>query len=83
MTRAYSTLCVYTSDWIYLTTNIYPDLKYFNGKVSFHFPLTETIINSISDFNTGKKIEANKFTITIKSLKSQIFQMKECKGNEW
>ncbi len=77
MSKVYSTLDVYIASWIYLTTGTYPELKNHNGKVSFNFPLTEQVINSLHDYNSGKKIEALKFSLTIKSLKSQIFQIKE------
>ncbi len=77
MDKVYSTLDVYISSWIYLTTGTYPELKNHKGKVSFNFPLTDQIVKSLSNYNSGKKIEALKFSITIKSLKSQIFQIKE------
>ncbi len=69
-------MCDYTTAWIYLTTDIFPELKSFHGKVSFHFPITDSLAKSINNFNSGKKIEANKYALTIKSLKGQIFQLK-------
>ncbi len=79
MQKVYSTLDVYVSSWIYLTTGTYPELKSHNGKVSFNFPLTEQVINSLRDYNSGEKIEALKFSLTIKNLKTQIFQLKDMK----
>lgn len=76
MEKVHSTLDVYQSAWIYLTTGIYPDLQHNNNKVSFNFPLNEKVIQSIGRFNSGEKIEALKFTLTVKNLKAQIFQMK-------
>ena len=80
MKKAWSSMDVYLVAWIYLTTDIYPELKYYHGKVSFHFPLTDSLIKSINDFNSGKTIKANKFTLIIKNLKSQIFQLKSQKN---
>jgi len=76
MEKDWSTLDVYATAWIYLTTGIYPELKYFKGRVSFHFPLAEQVINSISEYNSGEKIEALRYSLTIKNFKSQIFQLK-------
>ncbi len=76
MDKVHSTLDVYIAAWIFLTTGTYPTLKNHKGKVSFHFPLTDEVIQSIGNYNSGKKIEALKFALTIKNLKSQIFSLK-------
>ncbi len=81
MDKVYSTLDVYVSSWIYLSTGTYPELRIHKGKVSFNFPLSDQLINSISEYNSGKKIEALKFSVTIKNFKSQIFQIKE--NGQW
>ncbi len=76
MEKIFSTMDVYVTAYIYLTTDVYPTLKNYKGKVSFNFPLTGEVIQSINNYNTGKKIEALKFSLTIKNLKSQIFSLK-------
>ncbi len=77
MDKVYSTLDVYISSWIYLTTGVYPELRNHNNKVSFYFPLTEQVINSLREYNSGGKIGALTYSLTIKNLKSQIFQIKD------
>ncbi len=76
MEKVFSSLDVYVTAYIYLTTSIYPTLKNYKGKISFNFPLTDQVINTINDYNAGKKIEALKFSLTIKNLKAQIFSFK-------
>lgn len=82
MTKTYSSLDVYLSTFIYLYTNIYPELINHNGKVSFHFPLNEKVISAISDYDSGMEVIANRFASTIKHFKAQIFQVKNNEKSE-
>jgi hypothetical protein len=78
--NVYSTMDVYQAGFQMLRQHI-PVLDNQRGKVVFVFKATDTFYNDLNDYNSGATVEALKFAIAIKTLKSQIFSIRN-KG-EW
>ena len=47
-----------------------------NRKIAFSFPATPELYKALNEYNNGALIEASRFALTVKALKSQIFSMK-------
>jgi hypothetical protein len=47
-----------------------------SSKIAFSFPATPKLYQALNEYNSGALIEASRFALTVKSLKSQIFSMK-------
>jgi hypothetical protein len=60
------------------TQGFQPSLISQNGnkKIAFSFPATPELYKALNEYNNGALIEASRFALTVKSLKSQIFSMK-------
>jgi hypothetical protein len=62
-----------------VTRGFQPVLIPQNGsrsKIALSFPATPELYKALNEYNSGALIEASRFALTVKSLKSQIFSMK-------
>ena len=57
-----------------------PNLVHQDQKVVFVFEANDSFYRDLSDYNCGALIEASKFAMAIKALKSQIISLKMDKG---
>jgi len=73
--KFYTTLDSYQSGFL-LLNGYTPELIEQGNKVVFCFDATEKLYQTLSDYNNGATVEAIRFTLAIKNLKSQIFSMK-------
>lgn len=71
----YTTLDAYQAGFLVLQ-GYYPQLRKQGRKVVFCFEATPSMYDAINDYNSGATVEALRFTMAIKQLKSQIFSMK-------
>lgn len=74
----WTTLDAFISGFL-VTQGFTPTLIPQNGhrsKIAFSFPATPALYKALNEYNNGALIEASRFALTVKSLKSQIFSMK-------
>ena len=73
----WTTLDAFVSGFL-VTQGFQPSLIPQNGnkKIAFAFPATPELYKALNEYNNGALIEASRFALTVKSLKSQIFSMK-------
>ncbi len=76
--KFYTTLDSYQSGFL-LLNGYTPKLIEQGNKVVFCFDATEELYQTISDYNAGATVEAVRFTLAIKNLKSQIFSLRRNK----
>lgn len=82
MKNAYSTLDAYQAGFLALRGHS-PSLTAQGDKVVFLFESSEGLYKDLTDYNTGALVEASRFAMTIKSLKSQIFGLRMNKGKRY
>lgn len=76
MIRAYTTYDAYLAGYLALK-GYSPRLQLqSNNRVIFNFTESPNLQSEIMNYNSGAIIEAVRFTLSIKSLKNQIFSMK-------
>ena len=74
--RLYTTLDAYRAG--YLTTKGHsPTLIKENDKIVFVFPLTIKIKNDIDDYENGALVDALKFSLAVKALKTRIHSLRQ------
>ena len=78
--KVFTTLDAYTAGYLFLN-KFTPELIQQGSKVVFCFDATDELYQSISEYNSGATVEAVRFTLAIKNLKSQIFSMRRNKEN--
>lgn len=79
----FTTLGAYLSGFLVLkgfTPSLIPQDN--GNKIVFAFHATGSLCKEISNYNTGAKVEADRFVLAIKNLKSQIFLLRRRKENE-
>ncbi len=76
--KFYTTLDAYQSGFL-LLSGYTPKLIEQGNKVVFCFDATEELYQTISDYNSGATVEAVRFALAIKNLKSQIFSLRRNK----
>lgn len=76
---SYSTLDAYVAGFLSLKGHA-PSLVDQGGKIAFVFPLTADLRRSLDEFNSGSMVKASAFVFEIKSLKSQIFEVRRETG---
>ncbi len=79
--KVYSTLDAYQAGFLTLRGHI-PDLRDQHGKVVFFFVQTDSLLKALLDYNNGAMVEASRFALSIKALKSQIHSMRRDNGYE-
>ncbi len=83
----WSTLDSYVTGFL-VTRGFQPSLIPQNGhrsKIAFSFPATPELYKALHEYSNGAMVEAARFALTVKALKSQIFSMKtnnEPRGEE-
>ena len=77
----YSTLDSYQAGFLTLRGHT-PKLIEQGNKVVFVFTSNKKFYKDLSDYNNGAMVEADRFALTIKSLKSQIFSLRRRKEND-
>lgn len=79
----FTTLDAYLSGFLVLkgfTPSLIPQDN--GNKIVFAFHATEDLYQEITNYNTGAKVEADRFALAIKNLKSQIFSLRRRKEND-
>lgn len=78
----YTTLDSFVSGFL-VTRGFQPSLIPQNGnrKIAFSFPASPDLYKALNDYNNGALIEASRFALTVKALKSQIFSMRRSEEN--
>jgi hypothetical protein len=73
----WTTLDAFISGFL-VTQGFTPSLISQNGnrKIAFSFPSSPELYKALNEYNNGALIEASRFALTVKALKSQIFSMK-------
>jgi len=74
----WSTLDSYVAGFL-VTRGFQPSLIPQNGhksKIAFSFAATPELYKALHEYTSGATIEASRFALTVKALKSQIFSMK-------
>ena len=74
----FTTLDAYLAGFLVLS-GFKPDLIEQGPKVVFSFTKTDALLDALSQYNAGATVEAVRFALTIKTLKSQIFSMRRNK----
>ncbi len=74
--KIHTTLDAYTAGWLTLK-GFTPQLIDQGNKIVFCFYATPELFQSINEYNSGASIEAIRFTLAIKTLKSQIFSLRK------
>jgi hypothetical protein len=78
--KVFTTLDVYISGFLVLKGFKPLLIPQENGKkIVFVFPYSEDLNKEITNYNNGEKVAANRFTLTIKTLKSHIFSLRRRK----
>ena len=73
--KEYRTLDVYLASWLILQ-GFTPTLQNENSRVVFCFSSSKRLLEALLKFNDGATVDVQKFTFTIKTLKSQMFSRK-------
>ena len=76
--KVFTTLDAYTAGYLFLN-KFTPELIQQGSKVVFCFDATDELYQSITEYNSGARVEAVRFSLAIKNLKSQIFSMRRNK----
>lgn len=80
--KAYTTLDAYQAG--FLTLKGHPPKLFEQGdKVVFLFEADKDFYKDLTAYNSGEMVEASKFAMTIKALKSQIISLKMDKGKRY
>lgn len=79
MNKVYTTLDAYQAGFLSLKGH---SIKFVdqNGKVVFVFKANEALYKDLADYTSGAFVEASRFAIAIKALKSQIYALRMKKG---
>ena len=80
--KVYTTLDAYQAGFLTLKGHL-PKLIEQGEKVVFLFKVKNTLYNDLTEYNCGALIEASKFAMAIKALKSQIISLKMDKGQRY
>lgn len=78
--KVFTTLDAYTAGYLFLN-DFTPELIQQGNKVVFYFDATEELYQAINNYNSGAIIEAVRFALAIKNLKSQIQSARNNKEN--
>ena len=79
--KVFTTLDAYLSGYLTLRGFI-PELIQQGEKIVFSFDATEDLYLTISEYNTGARVEASQLALATKALKSQIHSLRRGKGND-
>ena len=77
--RLYTTLDAYRAGFLKLRGNE-PVLLKQEDKVVFAFPVTITLLKHIDEYENGAMVDAFKYSLTIKSLKTEIYTLRNSHG---
>ena len=80
--KIYTTLDSYTAGYLTLQ-GFSPQLIKQDNKIVFCFDATPELFQSINKYNGGASIEAIRFALAIKTLKSQIHSMRRSDDNDY
>jgi hypothetical protein len=78
----YSTLDAYQAGFLQIKGHI-PELIEQGSKFAFCFKASKDVYKDLNDYQNGASIEAVKFAMTIKQLKTQIHSLRRGKGNKY
>lgn len=78
--KIHTTMDAYTAGWLTLK-GFTPRLIEQGYKIVFCFDATPELFQSINEYNSGASVEAIRFSLTIKTLKSQIHSLRKSNGN--
>lgn len=81
--KVFTTLDAYLSGYLVLKECTPSLIQEDNSnKIVFVFPATEELYTEITNYNNGAKVEAVRFALAIKGLKSKIFSLRRNNVNE-
>ncbi len=78
--KQFTTLDAYMAGFLVLR-GFTPELIEQGPKVVFSFIRTDALLDALSQYNAGATVEAVRFALTIKTLKSQIFSLRRNKDD--
>lgn len=73
--QLYTTLDAYQAGFLTLRSFI-PKLIEQGDKVVFAFDASDSLYQAITEYNAGAMVEASRFALAIKALKSQIYSLR-------
>ncbi len=76
----YTTLDAYQAGFLVLKGFV-PSLIEEGSKVVFSFTNSDELNRALDNYHSGETVEAFKFALSIKALKSRIFSLRRNKGN--
>jgi len=82
MGKVYTTLDAYQTGFLVLKGHS-PKLILQDDKIVFLFEATDAFYRDLTDYNSGASVEASKFAMTIKALKSQVISLKMSKEKRY
>jgi hypothetical protein len=82
MKNVYSTLDSYQAGFLVLRGHS-PTLSAQGNKIAFLFESTKALHKDLTDYNAGASVEASRFAMTIKALKSQIYGLRMNNGKRY
>jgi hypothetical protein len=82
MEKVYTTLDAYQTGFLTLKGHS-PKLIPQDDKIVFLFEATDAFYRDLAEYNGGALVNASKFAMTIKALKSQIIGLKMNKGKSY
>ncbi len=72
-TKDFFTPDLYLTAGLILLLDSQPEFKVVNGKVLFGFPISDSLYQAMTEFNSGAPINALEYAQTLKRLKAEMF----------